>query len=145
MKVPSAFENAESALRLFESFLFYGKYRCGKTTEAYGLAYKYVSMGFSAEVVTAMDFYHNLRRNQNSDDNMYEVYKNIDYLCIDDLGTEKPTDWMQSMFISILNHRFMWNLPTVITTNLELDELSDHIETRMYSRIMENYEIIHYE
>src|SRR5262249_30320370 len=42
-----------------------------------------------------------------------------------------PTAWAQEKLYQILNHRYMAQLPTVITTNHDLDDLEPRIRSRL--------------
>jgi DNA replication protein DnaC len=64
-----------------------------------------------------------------------EKYASTPFLILDDLGTEKTTDWaLQTLFI-IINRRYNAELPTVITSNLALALLADILGERIASRI----------
>jgi DNA replication protein DnaC len=52
-------------------------------------------------------------------------------LILDDLGTESSTPWAQEKLFQILNHRYNDRLPTVITTNHELEEIPLRIRSRL--------------
>jgi len=66
---------------------------------------------------------------------MLERISSYPYLIIDDLGAEKPTDFVKQSTYFIINHREMHCLPTYITTNFSLDFLDQNIDTRIASRI----------
>jgi len=52
-------------------------------------------------------------------------------LFLDDLGAEKRTPWTDEQLFSLLNHRCIHRLPTVIGSNCRLDELEERIASRM--------------
>jgi DNA replication protein DnaC len=53
-------------------------------------------------------------------------------LVLDDLGAEHTTPWAQEKLFQIINHRYMYGLSTVITTNLELiNDLDDRVRSRL--------------
>ena len=58
-------------------------------------------------------------------------------LVLDDLGAEKPTDWVQEQLFIIINRRYEELLPTLITTNCNMAELIDRIGRRTADRILE--------
>ena len=64
-------------------------------------------------------------------------YKDAPLLLLDDLGTERASEWQQEKLYIILNHRYNNYLPTIITTNLDSKELEVHINKRMMDRIVE--------
>ena len=57
---------------------------------------------------------------------------------IDDLGTERETPLVQEALYNIIDHRAGYRLPTVITSNLELERVAEHygeFGDRLASRI----------
>lgn len=74
-----------------------------------------------------------------------ELRKLQDYdglLIIDDLGAEKPTEWVAETFYKIIDRRYEEMLPTVFTSNLDLGGLANQISDRLPSRIAEMCEVI---
>ncbi len=63
-----------------------------------------------------------------------------DLLIIDDLGTERNTDYAMEQMFSIIDSRYRSGKPLIVTTNLKLDELKhppDLAHARIYDRILE--------
>jgi len=59
-------------------------------------------------------------------------------LVIDDLGTERDTPLVQEALYNIIDHRAGHRLPTIITSNLELERVAEHygeFGERLASRI----------
>jgi DNA replication protein DnaC len=52
--------------------------------------------------------------------------RDVPFLVIDDLGTEKCTDWVEQTLYDLIDRRYVDMLPTVITSNLSLDEIEAH-------------------
>ncbi len=70
----------------------------------------------------------------------------IPWLCLDDLGVESTTDWVFQTLYVIINNRYENLLPTVITSNLSLNQLSEKMEDgRLASRIAGMCEVIEME
>lgn len=59
-----------------------------------------------------------------------------DTLCIDDIGVEKMTPFVQQITYYIINYREMEMLHTVITSNFSLKQISNQIDDRISSRIV---------
>lgn len=60
------------------------------------------------------------------------------FLVLDDMGTEKLSEWVQEKLYAILDWRYGQELPTLITANLTLAALAGHYRThgeRLASRI----------
>jgi DNA replication protein DnaC len=67
-----------------------------------------------------------------------EVCKSAKFLVLDDLGVSGGGADDQPALHSILNHRHGEKLPTVITTNLTMEEMGEEIGSRMLDRIRES-------
>ncbi len=53
-------------------------------------------------------------------------------LVLDDLGAEHTTPWAQEKLFQLINHRYSYGSPTVITTNLDLmKDMDDRIRSRL--------------
>jgi len=62
----------------------------------------------------------------------------VDVLHLDDLGTEKRTEWVLEQLYSIVNERWQNERSIVVTTNItDLDELREQVGTRTVSRLTE--------
>lgn len=70
------------------------------------------------------------------------LLKEADVLVLDELGLSRNTDWENKKLYSILDSRYERRLPTIITTNLNLEDFQ-HLEYgRIHSRILEMCRII---
>lgn len=71
-------------------------------------------------------------------DTLLDKYLDSEILFIDDLGTElrKPGITVKYLYL-ILNERMINNRPTVITTNLRLEDINDYYDERVSSRIID--------
>jgi len=91
--------------------------------------------------LSSSELIQNIRDSYDSDElderSLMNKYKNTELLIIDDLGTEKATEWQQEKMYMGLDYRYREMKPTIITTNLSAGELSEHITERVYERIIE--------
>ncbi len=62
-----------------------------------------------------------------------------DLLILDDLGAEFSTSFTQALIYNIINTRILSQKPTVISTNLNLEEIEKRYTPRVASRIMGCY------
>ena len=65
-----------------------------------------------------------------------------DLLIIDDLGAENDTTWVKEKLYEIIDSRYRDSKPTIITTNLTLEQLREKLTgedgvTRTYDRLLE--------
>lgn len=62
----------------------------------------------------------------------------VDLLQLDDLGAEKPTDWVREQLYAIVNERWQDERSIVLTTNIsDLDQLRQQVGPRTVSRLHE--------
>jgi len=61
----------------------------------------------------------------------YNVLLNVPLLLLDDLGVENATPWAQEKLDTLVDYRLMHKLTTVVTTNLQLNEVSFRIRARL--------------
>lgn len=66
-----------------------------------------------------------------------EKLKNARLLVLDDVGTEKSSDWVGERLFEIIDHRYNEELPIIITTNATPKELRAKIGDRNYDRLRE--------
>lgn len=67
-----------------------------------------------------------------------------DFLVLDDLGSEFKSEFSKSIIYNIINIRTMKKIPTMINTNLSINELACIYENRIASRIMGNFIHMHF-
>jgi len=73
-------------------------------------------------------------------------------LVLDDLGAEKPSEWVEETMNLIVNTRYNERRPTIFTTNYldspddaDLDSLKVRVGLRMHSRLHEMCEFLEYD
>jgi len=72
----------------------------------------------------------------------WDLALNAELIVIDDLGMEENTEKASSIFRRIIQHRYNYKKPTVITTNLNGEQLSKRYSHRVISRIYEDFKVI---
>jgi len=77
--------------------------------------------------------YNDLGRNL---DEWMDTVKNADLLVLDDLGSERPTEWVQERIFVIVNHRYREALPTIFTSNIGPKDVATQLGERTASRII---------
>jgi len=78
-----------------------------------------------------------------SEAQIVDCYSTIPFLVLDDLGSEKATEFAITTLYIILDRRDRELLDTIITTNLSLAEIGDRLSARIASRLsgMKNIKI----
>lgn len=109
-----------------ESLFFVGPVGTGKSHLARAILSKMIRLhkisGLAATVPNLMD---DLRPGANDDRRaeQMELLKTVPLLVLDDLGAQKTTEWVTERLFVIINARYDDLLPTVITSNVYLEEL----------------------
>jgi len=120
--------------------LFWGRPGVGKSHLAAAVANELLERGFSILFLNTVDFLNSLRdlyREEESEvPEMERVFK-ADLLILDDLGAEKPTEWVLEKIYQIVNSRYESLLPMIATTNLDLNSLERMLGERTFGRLVE--------
>jgi DNA replication protein DnaC len=116
--------------------LLEGTYGCGKTHLAAAIGNERLNHGDMVLFVTAPDLLDHLRSTYGPTseigyDQMFDRISNASLLLIDDLGAENPSSWAQEKLFQLLNYRYSHRLPTVITTNVDLDRFDPRVRSRL--------------
>jgi len=123
----------------FNLFL-YGGFGTGKTHLAVAIARELTLNGKVVMFISVPRLLFEIRKGfrQGSDDmeSFYiEKYSSCPYLILDDFGLEKNTEWARQTLDYIIYERDNHLRPTVITSNLSLDELTEKMHGRISSRL----------
>ena len=113
-----------------------GQYGCGKTHLAAAIANARLAQGESVLFVVVPDLLDHLRatyapQSAVTYDEQVEKVRSAPLLILDDLGTESSTPWAQEKLFQILNYRYSARMPTVITSNRELETIDGRLRSRM--------------
>lgn len=91
---------------------------------------------------------YKMNKQKNSQNNFYQSILESDLLIIDDLGTESLNSMKLSELFTIINTRIL-NLnqkstKTIISTNLDINDIFKNYEERIGSRIAGYYDIYYF-
>lgn len=95
------------------------------------------NLGFIPERIYLRKFRDGYKDKYFSEKDFYKSYCNFNCLILDDIFSSKETDneFSRRIILDLINDRFeYYNRPTIITSNLNLQEIAD-IDTRIASRI----------
>lgn len=132
-----AFNTAQQFAAQLEGWLLLeGPYGCGKTHLAAAIGNERLSRGDLVLFITVPDLLDHLRSTYGPSsevgyDEMFDRIRAAQLLILDDLGAENPSQWAGEKLFQLLNYRYSHRLPTVITTNSDLDRLDGRIRSRM--------------
>ena len=132
-----AYETAEAfAAEPAGWLILLGGYGCGKTHLAAAIANEVVSRGEPAIFVVVPDLLDHLRATYSpysevAYDQRFEEIRASSLLILDDLGAHSSTPWAQEKLFQLFNYRYNAQLPTVVTSNHELEEIDRRIRSRL--------------
>ena len=137
------FDNIEE-----KNLLFVGNTGLGKTFLSNCIANELLKSGKTILYQTApvmLDSIIDYRFNKTNTANLYENILDVDLLIIDDLGTECMNSMKFSELFNVINTRLLNQnnhvTKTIISTNLNLKDLKDKYDERIFSRFVGNYNI----
>jgi len=121
------------------NLLFVGGTGLGKTFLSACIARTVADRGYSVVYETAGHLFAKLEAAKftPSEENRREAAKfnDCDLLIIDDLGTEMPGQFVTAALYTLLNDRILAGKPMVISTNLNVDEMSRRYTPQIASRL----------
>lgn len=108
---------------------FEGTNGTGKTHLAAAIALQLIGRGVPVICKTGTDILLDVKRAYDSpelkEQQILDVYRNVDLLIVDDLGKEQCSDWSMTTLYSIFNDRYEAMRPIIITTNYNTDGLAE--------------------
>lgn len=122
------------------SLLFLGGTGLGKTHLSSAIAKAVIDRGFDVLYDSAMHIFsafESARFHGGADHT--DRYLTVELLILDDLGTELGGNFTVSCLYDIINTRLVRGLPTVVSTNLTIEELADRYGERITSRFIGDY------
>ncbi|WP_368292483.1 ATP-binding protein [Dehalobacter sp. TBBPA1] len=147
--------NAQKALKAAREFvknvranphevglLFTGSVGSGKTFLAASIANEILENNHKLLFLIVPDLLDELRatfsnKSENTEYDLLDIARTVPILILDDLGAHNYTEWSRNRIYSILNYRMNEQLPTVITTNLDFDEIDHYLGERTCSRLLQ--------
>lgn len=129
-----------------KNLFFYGNTGVGKTFLSNCVAKELLEKGYSVIYFTAFQLFDILSKGIfDRDADAIAAHQNIfdcDLLIIDDLGTEFSNSFTTSQLFLCINERLLRQKSTIISTNLNLNQMIDMYSERTWSRISSNYSLI---
>jgi len=131
-----------------KGLMFFGCTGCGKTHLAVGILKGAIEKGYTGYYCNVVDFLARLRDTYSGDTaydemDMIDKVSSVDLLVLDDLGAEKPSDWMRDRLYTLVNRRYESNLPILVTSNkTDTEDLQEHVGRRIVSRLCEMCQLV---
>ncbi|MGH2502472.1 MAG: ATP-binding protein, partial [Ktedonobacterales bacterium] len=139
--LPGVREALEVAQRYAEDpqgwLVLSGGYGVGKTHLAAAIAHERLASGQSVFFSIVPDLLDHLRAafapsSEMPYDELFDKVREAGVLVLDDLGAENATAWATEKLFQIINYRYNYHMPTVVTTN---HRLLAHMDERIRSRL----------
>lgn len=110
----------------------------GKTFMAVATALRWItSRGYGCRFLVCSDWLQEIKSgfHDNTAQRALHRAKKAKLLIMDDLGAEMASEWVRDVVYSVINHRYNEILPTLVTSNLSLNEISQNYHDRLASRL----------
>jgi DNA replication protein DnaC len=132
--------NGYPIVRTGSSLVLAGKAGRGKSWQAWGALRALSEAGVFCrwQAVTATGLFASMRPRPGVDsEGVFEALATASVLVIDDVGATKDSAWTDEVFDRLINARYEWMRPTLITTNVAPGEFGEKFGERVTSRLME--------
>jgi DNA replication protein DnaC len=142
-------ENLDRNLAEGNGLWLMGETGTGKTTLGMLVASQALAAGRTVAVYFTPKLLNRIRQtfqeaqSENAYTTFFEQVTSVDLLYIDDLGSERHTDWVVEQLYAVVNERYENQRPMLVTSNAEGDvdkgqqQLEDQIGRRTVSRLIE--------
>lgn len=118
------------------------------TQQSYQMPRKGLIVVNAKDIINWAKAYHNPNKENQEMSRQYTKIKNIEVLCIDDLGTEPRESMHYGEFITavtdIINHRYDNQFCTITTSNIPPQELAKYYDERIADRFREMAKIVNF-
>lgn len=127
------------------NLFFTGATGLGKTHLSLAIAAEAINKGFGVVYGTAQTFALALERErftrtEESGGDTLDLLNDCDLLIIDDLGMEISSSYITATIYNVIDTRITLKKPTIISTNLSMQELEKRYNERFTSRIIGFYD-----
>ena len=110
-----------------------GNFGCGKTYLLSAMLNELAKKGKKVAIIYYPEFLRSLKATFGDNEeytSLFNKVKKAELLLLDDIGAETVTEWGRDEVLgTILQYRMEENLPTFFTSNLTIEELSQHLST----------------
>lgn len=125
------------------SLYFYGRTGLGKTHLSLAIANEAIKKGYNVIYGSVINFLNKMEKEKfNRSEASTDTEKlliDADLLILDDLGAEFTTAYTVSALYNLLNSRICRGVPTIISSNLDLEEIKRRYPESIASRIIGNF------
>lgn len=133
-------ENFDEFKKLGKGLLLFGSVGTGKTFISACIANSLIEKGHPCLVTNFQRLVNTISGMYDGKQQYIDGLSKFQLLVIDDLASERDTEYMGEIVQNIIDSRYRSGLPLIITTNLTSEELKHPVEIRkqrIYSRLFE--------
>ena len=133
-------DNFENMYKHSQGILFWGAVGTGKSYTAACIANELLDRKVPVVMTSFVKIFQNLQASQDAEKELMTRFNAAKLLIIDDLGTERNTDYGLEKVYNIIDSRYLSGKPLILTTNLSLQEMRETTDIRyrkVYDRIFE--------
>lgn len=120
--------------------LLYGDVGTGKSFYACCIANEIIDRYIEQVYVTTIPMLITQLQSFDKRDKTMATLEVVPLLVLDDFGAERDTSFAEEQLFSIIDHRLLTGKPTIVTTNLTLQQMRNPqtmAQRRVYDRILE--------
>lgn len=122
-----------------DALLLVGSYGSGKSHLAAAIGNQIRTQGGSVRYRSTPALLRELRQglDDHSADDRIEALQAVDLLILDDLGSEYGTAWTEDKLFDLINARYLYRRPLVLTSNLPLAQIGGRVGSRIAELALE--------
>ena len=120
----------------------------GKTCFATVLGKELIRQGKEVWFKNVTDLLFEIKGTFDKESKIFNDYEMIcnwarkEIIILDDLGAEKVSEYVRQSLYVLINKRYLDDMPTIITSNLSLDDIAGRLDDRIASRLIEMCQVI---
>lgn len=123
--------------------VFLGKPGTGKTHLSIGIALSVMRQGYTAMFMTVMRVIRRIKDTwgRGSEMSETEAIQSLvfpDLLILDEIGVQFGSDTEKMLLFEVINERYELRKPTLLLSNLSLDEVKAYLGERVFDRLRED-------
>lgn len=125
------------------SLLMLGLPGTGKTHLSIGIAIQIMREGHTAVFCTASRMFRSIKdtyskKSEKTESDAVAIYTQCDLLIIDEVGVQRGSDYERDTLFDVINERYENLRPTIILSNLTIEEAKAYLGERVFDRLREN-------
>lgn len=125
------------------SLIFFGAPGTGKGHLAAAIAMHWIANGKTAMFATVQRFLRRVKDTWNkggreTEAEIVKIFADVDLLVLDEVGVQFGSDTERNLMFDLLNERYNNRRPTILISNLEVEQIHDFLGFRVMDRLSED-------